>query len=57
MIKKFNLYGQLVAVDLTYNLVKEKINGKGWGVIVFVGLNSRNHIVPFAVGIINNESQ
>lgn len=54
MREQFQKYGQFVTIDVTYNLIKEKQNGVGWGVAAFVGLNAHNHIVPFAICLINN---
>jgi len=57
MRQNFRDYGQMMAVDVTYNLIKEKVNGVGWGIILFLGLNAHNHIVPFAFGMLNDESE
>lgn len=47
-------YGQFISVDVTYNLIKEKSNGIGWGVCLILGMNSHHHIIPFALAIMNN---
>ena len=56
MRNNFKIYGQFVAVDVTYNLIRDRVGSQRWGVILLMGLNNNNHIIPFALGILNNES-
>lgn len=51
MRENFEKYGQFMTVDVTYNLIKEKSNGVGWGVCLILGMNANYHIVPFAIAI------
>ena len=57
MRENYRKYGQIVSIDITYNLIKEKINGVGWGVCLMMGMNSHQHIIPFAFAILNNENE
>ena len=57
MIKK---YGQFMAFDLTYNLIKQYEFGpekktKKWGLGLFFGKNCNNKSIPFGVALMNNE--
>lgn len=49
-------YGQSMSFDVTYNLIKERSNGRQYGVGIFGGKNSFNHVVIFGIALLLNEN-
>ena len=54
MKDSFGRFGDVVAYDVTYNIVKRIHNRKNWGVGIFWGKNGLNHIIIFGISIINS---
>ena len=52
----YKAYGQVISFDVTYNLVKERNNGKAYGIGIFGGKNAFNHVIIFGIALIINES-
>jgi hypothetical protein len=52
MKQLFNLYGQVVSYDLTYNIIQERSNkNHQYAVGIFTGVNCFNRIIPFGITI------
>jgi len=50
MRKNFDMYGDSVSFDLTFNLVKDHHDsGRKWKLGCFLGLSASKHILPFAL--------
>lgn len=51
-----NYWGEVVCLDVTYNLIKQrpKTSGSQWGAAIFSGLDSNFRIVIFAVALMSN---
>ncbi len=52
----FIKFGDSLAYDVTYNIVKSLPNRKKWGVGIFWGKNGMNHIIFFGISILNSET-
>ena len=56
MKKLFQLYGQVVTYDLTYNIIQEVSDGnRQYSVGIFTGVNCYNKIIPFGITITCDE--
>jgi hypothetical protein len=52
MKKMFEMYGQVMSFDLTYNVIKnDSTSAKQYAVGIFTGVNCYNHIIPFGIAI------
>jgi hypothetical protein len=57
MKENMKLYGQTICYDLTYNVISEvSEKGRQYAVGIFTGVNCYNHIVPFGISIICEET-